>query len=246
MTGRSLAAFTTAAALLTVGAPASRAVPNPRTHLIQPGVQLTIGGGTCTANFVYQDTPGPFDPTQQLYIGTAGHCGSLGGAVSIPAAAVLGHSVQTYPIGTVVFDDDSGADFALVAIDRPLNDWVSPSVRHLGGPVGVYTGPGRIPVAFSGHGRVVGTGGTPRYGLLNAMSATGGTATIVTAYGDSGGPFVTTDGLAVGLLHGSFMLGEPGIGASAQIPRVYASVAGVSMATCPTATPWYLPGCPPA
>ena len=240
MIRRYIAAAASAAALL-AGAPATHAVPVLGPVVIQPGIQVQTPTGNCTANFVFQDAAGPFDPSGQLYIGTAGHCGSLGNTVNTTLAA--GRSPTR--LGTIVVDDDGIADFALIAIDPELNDLVSPSVRHLGGPVGVYTGPGNVLVGFSGHGSVIGTGGTPRYGLLGAMQANSVDADIVTAGGDSGGPFVTTDGLAVGQLHCSCAVGQIGLGALADIRLVRDVMAGKALATCGTATPWYLPGCPP-
>lgn len=237
-----LAAAAGAAALLAL-APAGHAVPTVGQLVIQPGIQVKTPVGLCTANFVFQSTAGAFDPSQQLYIGTAGHCGSVGDVVNTTLAA--GQSPTR--LGTIVFDDDGGADFALIAIDPALNDTVSPSVRGLGGPVGVYTGPGNVPVGVSGHGTVLGTGGTVRYGLLTSNSATTARATIATSGGDSGSPFVTADGLAVGLLHWSGGINEIGAGVSADIRSVQASIAtsGKVLVTCASAVPWAQPGCPP-
>ena len=237
-----LAAVAAVAVLLAV-APAGRAEPSVGPVVIQPGIQLSTPTGRCTANFVFQSTAGPFDPSQQLYIGTAGHCGSLDDIVDTTLAA----GASGTRLGTIVHDDDGAADFALVAIDMALNNLVSPSVRHLCGPVGVYTGPGNVVVGISGHGSAIGTGGTPRYGLLGPTSAGGAHAAIVTSGGDSGGPFVTTDGLAVGQLHCSCAVGQIGLGASADIRSIQAAItsSGKVFVTCPTATPWARPGCPP-
>lgn len=242
MIRRLIAASASAAALLAV--PQAHAGPVVNPLVIQPGIQVQTPRGNCTANFVFQDADGPFDPTGQLYIGTAGHCGSLNDVVSTTVAA--GESPTR--LGTIVFEDDGLPDFALIKIDQALNGLVSPSVRYLGGPVGVYEGPGDERVGFVGHGKVIGTGGTPRYGMLDS---TGTYAATVTASGDSGGPFVTMDGLAVGLLHCSCGVGDPtGInaGTKAAIRLVQHAIAasGKSMVTCDTATPWSRPGCPPA
>jgi hypothetical protein len=237
-----LVALAGAAVLLAVTS-AGHAVPAGGPPVIQPGIQIATPTGRCTANFVFQSSSATFDPSQQLYIGTAGHCGSVGDAVRAPIASGL----APIPLGTIVFDDDGAADFALIAIDPSLNSQVSPSVRHLGGPVGIYNGPGNVVVGISGHGTAIGTGGTPRYGLLGPTSPGGAHAAIVTAGGDSGGPFVTSDGLAVGQLHCSCAVGQIGLGASADIRSIQAGIAssGMVLVTCPTATPWALPGCPP-
>jgi len=245
MTPRILAALT---ALSLAGlAPAARAVPETPELTIQPGVQVATPSGLCTANFVYQAGSGTFDPSGTLYIGTAGHCGSLGDTVYVAVAAGTGR----IRLGTIVHDDDGGPDLALIQIDADLNSRVSPSVRLIGGPTGIYApGTSPVPVGFSGHGSGIGTGGTARYGLL---TASGSNATIVTASGDSGGPFVTTEGDAVGLLNwsgGKQEASNPiGIGANAHIRRVQdtvtVSATVLKLVTCPTATPWPNPGCPP-
>lgn len=209
-------------------------------------MQVVTPTGRCTLNFVYQATSSTFDPSQQLYIGTAGHCGSLGDSVDVAAVTDAGGRQR---LGTIVHDDDGTADFALIKIDLTLDSLVSPSVRLIGGPVGIYTpGSDPVPVGFSGHGSAIGTTGTARYGLL---AASGSLATIVTASGDSGGPFVTRAGLAVGLLHwsGGYQgeINRIGVGVEAKIRTVQAAIAsaGMTLVTCPTAMPWARPGCPP-
>jgi hypothetical protein len=247
-----LAALAGSAALLAPVVPPASASSLAFTG-IRPGIWLTFSsalgnaalGGRCTANFVFQTTAGAFDPAQQLYLGTAGHCVTLGqvvyGIVLRPDTA----TTVVVRIGAVVVDDDGAPDFGLIEIDPALNDWVSPSVAHLGGPTGVYNGPGNVPAALTGHGTGIGVGGTPRPGMLGAFNGGAFFMTGVSTAGDSGGPIITADGLAVGQLHFSSTTAVPGTTINGRSIQDALSVAGKPLSTCPTPTPWALPGCPP-
>jgi len=149
---------------------------------IRPGTLITTTtlqgtktkfGGFCTADFVFQPTAGAFDPTQQLYIGTAGHCANVGDIVRAVVTPGATNPVLV-PIGTVVQNYAPPDDFALVAIDPALNSWVSPSMAHWGGPAGVYTGTAGAGVVatFIGHVGLVGDT-VPRAGELEGYSPTG-------------------------------------------------------------------------
>jgi hypothetical protein len=103
-----------------------------------------------------------------LAIGTAGHCGDVGDeVVLVMAPGVLVH------IGNISksVDQGIGNDFALVDIFPELADLVNPSMAIIAGPTA--TGDPAIgdPILHVGHGAVVGTGGTPRAGVVGYRGA---------------------------------------------------------------------------
>ncbi|HVF06760.1 MAG TPA: hypothetical protein VNA20_18130 [Frankiaceae bacterium] len=205
----------------------------------------------CTANFVFQETAGAFDPSQQLYLGTAGHCiDATGEAVTAVAVAPGTTTPVVITVGTVVLTTPAPDDFALIAIDPALNSWVSPSVAYWGGPTGVYGG------SAGGIGTMVGYGGyaggaVPRAGELTVYNSTQFRLRYPGAVGDSGGPVLTAEGEAVGEISefedgtdplGPRLVGVGSVGPS--LPRMLA-LSGKALSTCPTRTPWPLAGCPP-
>jgi hypothetical protein len=129
---------------------ASRWAP-AATATIHPGVQTVTGDGQCTANFV-------FFRGDEVFLGQAAHCASLGGATDTG-----GCDTKSLPIGTPV--DIEGAsrqgvlaysswitmqqgneqdpyacaynDLALVKIDPADVGRVNPSLPHWGGPTGI-------------------------------------------------------------------------------------------------------------
>src|SRR4051812_10422480 len=192
-----LTALTAAACLTAAVAPAAHASSLAFTG-IRPGTLITTTtlqgtktrvGGFCTADFVFQATAGAFDPTQQLYIGTAGHCANVGDTARAVALAPGASTAALVTIGTVVMDFAAPDDFALIEIDPAMNSWVSPSMAHWGGPTGVYTGTGGTGTVgtFIGHVGFVGDT-VPRVGELESVSAAGFLITGVLGEGDSGGP----------------------------------------------------------
>jgi hypothetical protein len=246
-----------AATLLTPLAPAAHATPATSLAFagIRPGTLLVMGSATpvnsfdvsaCTANFVYQDAPGAFDPSQQLYIGTAGHCVDLGETVRAIAVAPGQTTPVLVTVGTVVLDDDNlSHDLALIAIDPAMNAWVSPSVAYWGGPTGVYTGPsnGITPGTQVGQGGGVG-GFVPRAGLIDYSGGNFFRWTSLTTLGDSGSPVTTADGLAVGDLVRLSSTDPAWIESVGPTVALMQTVSGKTLSTCPTRTPWPAPGCP--
>jgi hypothetical protein len=217
----------------------------PGTWLVlPPAPEVTDVLARCTANFVYQPAAGEFDPAGVLYLATAAHCVTLGQPVHAVVVAPGTSDPVVVRIGVVVLDSDTAADFALVEIDPAFNGWVSPMVAGWAGPTAVYGGPGRVPAVLSGHGTVVGTGGTARPGFLGPFDGGAFVMNVVGADGDSGAPIVTADGLAVGHLRTVFSL--DGISTSIQGRSVQQALAVTdkAIATCPVAVPWPLPGCP--
>lgn len=188
---------------------------------IRPGAWM-IFPAWCTMNFVFGGTGTTTEPTKTKgngngkggkgtsgggsgwYIGTAGHCAEVGDPVTLIAAPGvlmnIGHTVRSYNEGI-------GKDFALIEIYPEMVQYINPSMAIVGGPTNVAQPAIGDPVAHTGHGVGVGTGGTPRAGLVaytgdgdhNANSAYGWVG--AAAPGDSGsGVRDATTGAAVGNL----------------------------------------------
>jgi hypothetical protein len=103
-------------------------------------------------------------------------------------------------VGPVVARHENGIgdDFALVSINPVLFPWVSGTAALVGGPCGVYTGPGPETVAYYGHGLALGTGGTPRVGVALTWQADYFAWDGAAIFGDSGSPVRVTDLKAAG------------------------------------------------
>ena len=238
---------------------------------IRPGSWMIAPAG-CTMNFVFQGgstatgggkktrgskstgTAKPasvarFDPNQQLYIGTAGHCTSTGDEVVLVAVAPTAPNPVLVNIGRTVKSVDGGVgnDFALVEIRPELNTWVSPSMAHWGGPTGAWMGSELLPVVHSGHGLVIGTGGTARAGqVLYAHEQDALYWAGATIFGDSGSALNTATGLAAAdITH--LIVDTRYLGATSAGTRIgkMLQIAGRSLSTCSIAVPWPAPGCPP-
>ena len=137
------------------------------------------------------------------YIGTAGHCTEVGDEVTLIAAPGvlmnIGRTVRSY-------NEEIGKDFALIEIYPEMVQYINPSMAIVGGPQGVAQPAIGDPVLHTGHGLGVGTGGTPRAGVVaytgngdhNANSAYGwvGAANL----GDSGSGVRLATGAAAGNL----------------------------------------------
>jgi hypothetical protein len=130
-----------------------------------------------------------------LYIGSAGHCGEVGDEVTIVGAPGV-----LMNIGTVVKSVDNGVgdDFLLVQIDPEWYDETNPSMAHFGGPTGARAPAIGDPVVHSGHGLAIGTGGTPRAGLVAWL----GDGDEANAYGWDGEAINGDSGSAVRHLEG--------------------------------------------
>jgi len=154
--------------------------PLPGEVGIRPGSWMIAPAG-CTMNFVF-GSPGSYS------IGTAGHCGNAGEAVTLLTLAPGGANPVLVELGTVQKSVNGGIgnDFALVSIRPELQSWVSPTIAVVAGPCGSYTGSGPEPVFHYGHGLAVGTGGTPRAGLALTWENTAFGWSGAAAPGDSG------------------------------------------------------------
>lgn len=122
---------------------------------IRPGAWIISPAG-CTTNFVF-GSPGSY------HIGTAGHCAEVGDEVTLVALPGV-----LMNIGRVVKSVDGGIgnDFALIQIYPEMQDLVNPSMSYFGGPTATEQPSFGDAVLHSGHGLVIGTGGTPRAGLV--------------------------------------------------------------------------------
>ncbi len=161
---------------------------------IRPGSWILSPAG-CTTNFVFGNG---------TEIGTAGHCADVGDEVTIVAAPGL-----LMNIGTVSLSRDNGIgdDFALIDIYPAMQQYVNPSMAHWAGPTGSANPQFGDAVVHSGHGLVIGTGGTPRAGLVT-YTGPGDTNNNSAAYGwdgaaspgDSGSGVRNATGAAAGNL----------------------------------------------
>jgi hypothetical protein len=224
-----------------VAVPAEAEIPTSSlTYLgIRPGQLILLSGGAmCTSNFVFRSG-------SQHYIGTAGHCGNTGEQVTmlfLPLGLVdIGNVVQSTGAGSTL-----GNDFALISIKQSLNQYVSPSLAHWGGPTGVYTGNGPAVVMHTGWGLGIGTGGTPRAGLGIEWTANEWIFEGAVTFGDSGSGAIVAGGLAAGnitSIHVNSGRFPFVFNAGTSMRRIMQMVGGLQLATCP-AIPWPLPGCP--
>ena len=181
---------------------------------IRPGAWMFFPSW-CTMNFIFHgatsttSTKGGGKKTtgggggSGWYIGTAGHCAEVGDEVTLIAAPGvlmnIGKTVKSY-------NDDVGRDFALVEIYPEMVKYINPSMAIIGGPTGVKQPAIGDPIMHVGHGLGVGTGGTPRAGVVTYVG--NGDQQADTAYGwdgaatpgDSGSGVRHASGGAVGNL----------------------------------------------
>jgi hypothetical protein len=211
---------------------------------IRPGQLIILtndASGTtslCTSNFIFTDTAGNY------FVGTAGHCGVVGDSVDmlyLPGGLVH--------IGSVVRstgDAGIGNDFALISIDPSLYGDVSPSMAFWGGPTGANTQNSIQVVEHIGWGLVIGTGGTPRVGVGTEFGPNSWWFVGAITPGDSGSGARTASGLAAGnITHIAIDLNHIGDAAGTSISKIMQILgSGYQLATCASALPWPLPGCP--
>lgn len=158
---------------------------------IRPGAWM-IFPAWCTLNFVFGG---------DAYVGTAGHCAEAGEEVTIVAApGVLMNIGRT----VTSIDNGVGDDFALIEISAEMREWVNPSMAVVAGPTGDTSPAFGDPILHVGHGVAIGTGGTPRAGIVTWLGegdeAGGYGWTGAASPGDSGSGVRTASGEAVGNL----------------------------------------------
>lgn len=196
---------------------------------IRPGAWIIEPAG-CTTNFVF-GSPGSYS------IGTAGHCAAVGDEVTIVAAPGL-----LMTIGKVVksVDNGIGDDFALIDIYSEMQQYVNPSMAYFGGPTAVGDPQFGDIVEHAGHGLVIGTGGTPRAGVVVYRGPGDEAGSDAFAWdgaaspGDSGSAVRLATGEAAGDLTHLVVGGPyvPGIIAGTTIEKML-KIAGKSLATAP-------------
>ena len=204
---------------------------------IRPGAWILSPGG-CTTNFV-------FGSSGSYSIGTAGHCGSVGEEVTL--IALPGVLMNIGRISKSV-DNGIGDDFALIDIYPEMQEFVNPSMSYFAGPTGSAQPAFGDVVVHSGHGLVIGTGGTPRVGVVTYVGP-GEETQADTAFGwdgagspgDSGSAVRNVTGAAAGNLTHIVVGGQyiPAIIAGTTAPHMQ-QLAGKSIATAPL-TPDPLP-----
>jgi hypothetical protein len=184
---------------------------DPEEADIRPGSR--IGGGSCTANFIFSSTQG--DDT--IYIGTASHCvGNRIPGASITIAGIQNAGELAYcswmhtgsvprdrcPASTTLINPN---DFALVKIRDAHRDNVHPAMRHWGGPTGIGE-----PVSLGDHVLTYGNTALNPLGALRPIEGIGFSSNDQRSsiynvrpgiFGDSGSPVIYSDsGEALGLL----------------------------------------------
>jgi hypothetical protein len=167
-------------------------------NFIFHGTTTTTSGGTKANGGGKKTTTTSGGGGSGWYIGTAGHCAEVGDEVTLLAAPgglmVIGKTVKSV-------DGGLGHDFALVEIYPEMVQYINPSMTHWGGPTG--TNPDVAvgdPVVHSGHGLVIGTGGTPRAGVVTHVEGTAYGWDGAGIFGDSGSAVRHVGGLAEGNL----------------------------------------------
>ena len=175
---------------------------------IRPGAWM-FAPSWCTMNFIFGGTSTTSTTTKVKgnagkrttstggssgwYIGTAGHCAEVGDEVVLIAAPGvlmnIGRTVKS-------IDGGVGKDFALVEIYPEMVQYINPSMTHWGGPTGTnYDVAIGDPIVHSGHGLAIGTGGTPRAGVVTYVG--NGDNSAETAYGWDGAAIFGDSGSAV-------------------------------------------------
>ena len=194
---------------------------------IRPGAWMIAPSG-CTMNFV-------FGSARDYFIGTAGHCAEVGDEVTLVAAPGvlmnIGRTVKSIDRGV-------GSDFALIDVRPSMEQYVNPSMSYFGGPTGAGSPQVGDVVQHSGHGLVIGTGGTPRAGaVVYRGGGDGGDAFAwvgAASPGDSGSAVRLANGQAAGDLTHLVVGGPyvPGNVAGTTIGRMI-QLAGKPLATAP-------------
>jgi hypothetical protein len=139
-----------------------------------------------------------------------------------------------------VVDNGIGDDFALIDIYPQMQQYVNPSMTYFGGPTAAGSPESGAVVEHAGHGLVIGTGGTPRAGVVvyRGEGDTRGSDTFAWAGaatpGDSGSAVRLLSGEAAGDLTHLVVSTKyaPGVIAGTSIHRM-AQIAGKPLATAP-------------
>jgi hypothetical protein len=189
------------------GVPLPEGVELPESALLFTGIRpgsWMIAPAWCTMNFVFAgggngrgNGRGNGGNGSGLAIGTAGHCTDVRDeVVLVMAPGVLVYIGDT----TKSVDGGVGNDFALVAIRSEVADLVNPSMAIVAGPTGTGDPQHGDAMTHVGHGVVIGTGGTPRAGVVGHRDGDVYGWAGAALFGDSGSPVRDVLGEASGNL----------------------------------------------
>lgn len=138
---------------------------SPNFLFIRPGAWMW-SPSWCTMNFIY-GAPGSYK------IGSAGHCNAVGQDVVLALMATTGSGYLFVNIGRTEASHNNGVgdDYSITAIRSNFQQYVDANVAVIGGPQGgAFTGTiylvSPLPAKHFGHGLAIGTGGTPRAGVV--------------------------------------------------------------------------------
>lgn len=172
---------------------------------LRPGALISNGFFQCTAGFLFQGSD------RSRYMATAGHCAvrdisSNPGELSWPrGGGLVAYDQQGRRIGVFVYAMLRVLDdFALIRLDPGVPS--SAAVCHFGGPTGIERGRSEDPMLVHHYGQGLGvreaapgrTGVAPD-GVAQPSHVA---ARAVVVPGDSGGPMITSTGLALGVVIG--------------------------------------------
>ena len=172
---------------------------------VRPGAFVRTDKGACSLNFLFRGADG------RRYIGTAGHCilgeSQLGGedvgeetwAAGTGPEARDSQGNRIGEFAYAVLQDPK--DFALIRLDEDVP--ASAQMCHFGGPTGTNADRASLPTLFHhyGNGLLVGDVLPARSALaLGTPSPDHVQAVGVVVPGDSGGPMISPDGRALGVV----------------------------------------------
>lgn len=174
---------------------------------VRPGALVHTRRGYCTLNFVFRGSD------NRHYIGTAGHCilASEGRERVWKRGGSAAYTYTGRRIGRVVYaavQDDLLRDFALIRVDRGVR--VNPSMCHFGGPTGRNGSVRGSPITFHHFGAGTGLGFVHDTGTWTVSARTAEAPFMrdrrhvwafgAGIFGDSGSPFIDSDGKTIGVL----------------------------------------------
>jgi hypothetical protein len=168
---------------------------------VRPGafVEVPTSNTTCTLGFLLRDVR-----NRRSYMTTAGHCAlpAAGRRTWQPDKGPPARAADGKKIGTVAFAEIRGTvDFALVLLARGTKP--TAQVCHFGGPTGLndeYRGDPAV-LEYYGQGQALSSVVPARSGVAaNTQDPDYLYAQAPISLGDSGGPWMTDDGRAIGYL----------------------------------------------
>lgn len=167
---------------------------------VRPGafVEVPATNTTCTLGFLLRDRSG------RSYMTTAGHCAAAEGTKRIwkRSTGPRAYGSDGRAIGAFSFVEIRGTrDFGLILLDSSIRP--NPQVCHFGGPTGLNLQRSNDPavVQFYGQAEVLSMAAPARSGIVRHTRDPDLVYAQAPIYlGDSGGPWLTADGRALGYL----------------------------------------------